>query len=129
MSSVTLQQRASAILDSVSEFETFVDLDYLDEEIPVVPLHRVLRLNAKEWWIIILGLLGAAVSGSIWPVFSIFISEIVALFSNPADEILGETHLWASLFIVLGVCSGVGTFAKVSSYMVLKSSQYNQTRA
>ena len=110
------------MLDSVSEFETFKDLDYLDEKIPVVPLHRVLRLNAKEWWIIILGLLGAAVSGSIWPVFSIFISEVVALFSNRADEILGETHLWASLFIVLGVCSGVEIFAKVSiSYMVLKS--------
>ena len=85
-----------------------------DKEIPVVPLHRVLRLNAKEWWIIILGLLGAAIGGSVWPVFSIFIAEVVALFSLPADEIFGEIHLWASLFIVLGVVSGLGVFAKVS---------------
>ena len=123
MSPVTLKRRASAILDSVSEFETFEDLDYLDEEIPVVPLHRVLRLNAKEWWIIILGLLGAAVGGSICPMFAIFFGEILAVFSLPADEILGEVPLWASLFIVLAVVSGLGIFAKVS--MALKSCQHS----
>ena len=90
-------------------------MDRLDGEIPKVPLHRVLRLNAKEWWIIILGILGATIGGSIWPVFSIFVSEVVALFAVPADEILREIHLWASLFIVLRVVSGLGTFAKVSS--------------
>ena len=90
-----------------------------DKEIPEVPLHRVIRLNAKEWWIIILGLLGAAVGGSIWPIFSIFFGEILMIFALPADQILGEIPLWACLFIVLGLVSGLGVFAKVS--MVLKS--------
>ena len=90
-------------------------MDRLDGKIPKVSLHRVLRLNAKEWWIIIIGILGATIGGSIWPVFSIFVSEVVALFAVPADEILGEIHPWASLFIVLGVVSGLGIFAKVSS--------------
>ena len=98
-----------------------------DKEIPVVPLHRVLRLNAKEWWIIILGLLGAAVGGSICPMFAIFYGEILAVFALPAEEILGEVPLWASLFIVLAVVSGLGIFAKVS--LVLKSLQLVQCRA
>ena len=84
-----------------------------DKDIPVVPLHRVLRLNAKEWWIIILGLIGAAVGGSIWPIFSIFFGEVLIVFERPADQILGEIPLWACLFIVLGVVSGIGVFAKV----------------
>ena len=94
-----------------------------DKEIPVVPLHRILRLNAKEWWIIVLGLLGAAVGGSICPMFAIFFGEILAIFSLPADEVLGEVPLWASLFIVLGVVSGLGIFAKVS--MVLNLCQHS----
>jgi len=84
-----------------------------DKDIPEVPLHRVLRLNAKEWWIIILGLLGAAIGGSIWPIFAIFFGEVLAVFALPADQILNEIPLWACLFIVLGVVSGIGVFAKV----------------
>ena len=98
-----------------------------DKEIPVVPLHRVLRLNAKEWWIIILGLLGAAVGGSICPMFAIFYGEILAVFALPAEEILGEVPLWASLFIVLAVVSGLGIFAKVSN--VLKFRQHSLMQA
>ena len=76
-------------------------------------LFRVIKLNAREWWIILLGILGAAVNGSIWPLFALLFGEILEVFSRPADEVLGAVHLWAGLFIVLGIVSGAGVFLKV----------------
>ena len=119
---VSLHHQTSVLSDSKPDFKrqsSKKKQEEWDKEIPEVPLHRVIRLNAKEWWIIILGLLGAAVGGSIWPIFSIFFGEILMIFALPADQILGEIPLWACLFIVLGLVSGLGIFAKVS--MVLKS--------
>ena len=80
-------------------------------------LYRVIKLNAREWWIILLGILGSAVNGSIWPLFALLFGEILEVFSRPASEVLGAVHLWAGLFIVLGIVSGVGVFLKVCTYI------------
>jgi hypothetical protein len=73
----------------------------------------VIKLNAREWWIIVVGVLGAAVSGSIWPLFALLFGEILEVFARSADEVLGGIHMWAGLFIVLGIVSGAGVFLKV----------------
>ena len=74
-----------------------------------------MKMNAKEWWIIILGLVGAVINGSIWPLFALFFGEILEVFARPVDQIIDGIHLWAGLFIVLGVVSGAGVFLKVMS--------------
>ena len=40
-------------------------------------MFRLLVLNAKEWWLIILGLIGAGVSGSVMPVFAVLFGNIL----------------------------------------------------
>ena len=59
------------------------------------------------------GVLGAGVNGCIWPAFALLFGEILDVFALPPDEILDEIHMWAGLFIVLGVVSGTGVFLKV----------------
>ena len=107
-----------------------------DKDIPEVPLLRVLKarvlvflsthtiivstispiqVNSKEWWVIIIGMLGAAVNGGIWPMFGLLFGEILEVFSRPADEVLDGIHLWGAMFIVLGIVSGLGIFLKVRS--------------
>ena len=73
----------------------------------------MIKYNAPEWWLIILGVIGAGCNGSIFPIFSIFFGEILAVFSLPADQILGDISLWGGLFIVLAVISAVSVFTKV----------------
>ena len=63
-----------------------------------------------------IGILGAAVSGCMWPSFALLFGEILRVFALPPDEILDEIHLWAGLFIVLGVVSGTAVFLKVHVY-------------
>ena len=78
-----------------------------------VSLFRVIKLNSKEWWIILVGLQGALISGSIWPLFALLFGEILEAFARPADEILSALHQWAGLFLVEGVVLGGGIFLKV----------------
>ena len=73
------------------------------------------RLNGREWWLIGLGTLGAIINGSMFPLFALFFGEVLEVFSLPSDEVFGEIHLWAGLFILLGVVSGVAQFSKVKT--------------
>ncbi len=84
-----------------------------DKEIPEVPLMRVIKLNAPEWWIILIGIFGAAINGGFFPVWAILFGEVLTVFSLPADEVLDEIHLYAGLYIVLGFVSGTAYFLKV----------------
>lgn len=59
------------------------------------------------------GILGAALNGFIWPSFAFLFGEILDVFALPPDQILGEIHMWAGLFVVLGVVSGSGILLKV----------------
>ena len=36
-------------------------------------------MNAREWWLIILGLGGAAVNGSVFPLFAIVFGEVLGV--------------------------------------------------
>lgn len=83
-----------------------------DKDIPEVSFLRVIRLNAKEWWLILLGVLGSAVNGSINPLFAVLFREILVVFVDPTT-VLERIHPWAGGFLVMGVVSGIAIFAKV----------------
>ena len=87
-----------------------------DKDIPEVSIFRVIKYNAKEWWLILLGTIGSAVNGSINPLFAVLFGEIFRVFANPIPaEVLNNIHPWAGLFIAFGVVSGVAIFLKVSA--------------
>ena len=86
-----------------------------DKDIPEVSIFRVLRINAKEWWMILLGSIGSAINGSINPLFAVLFGQVFEVFFNPnTDEVLNSVHPWAGLFLVFGVVSGVAIFFKVN---------------
>ena len=81
-----------------------------DKEIPSVSLLRVFALNSKEWWLILLGVVGAILNGAIYPVLCYSVWRRSSLcFAMPASEIVSSIGLWAGLFLVLGVCLWFGS--------------------
>ena len=88
-----------------------------DKETPVVPLTRVIAVNAKEWWMIVLGLFGAAINGCIFPAFALIFGEIVGIFALPPERVQSEMNLYAGLFLVLGFVSATGVFLKVRPHV------------
>ena len=86
-----------------------------DKEIPPVSLGRLLKVNAPEWWLIIVGVLAAMVNGSVFPVYSILFGEVLRVFQMQPNEVLEEITPWAALFLALAVGSAIAIFFKVSS--------------
>ena len=104
--------------DEVKELSLKKKQEEWDKELPSVSLLRLISLNAKEWWLIILGVLGSVVNGSIFPLFAIIFGEILAVFSRPTGaEILDGIGLWAGLYLVLGSVSGIAIFLKVRALL------------
>lgn len=80
-------------------------------------LRRVIAKNAPEWWLIVIGVIAAAINGCLFPAFSLFFGEILEVFTLPPDQVLRNTHLWAALFVALGITSGLSNFIKVSQWV------------
>ena len=85
-----------------------------DKEIPPASFLRLLKVNAPEWWLIIIGVLAAIVNGSVFPVYSILFGEVLRVFQMPPDEVLEGITPWASLFLALATGSAIAIFFKVS---------------
>ena len=84
-----------------------------EEEEMVVPLGRILRLNSKEWWLLVLGVLGSIVSGCVFPLYAILFGELLMVFLMPVESVLSPSLLLLPYFLALGFGSGVGVFLKV----------------
>ena len=75
---------------------------------------------------ILLGVIGAAVSGCIFPSFAIIFGDIFRVFALPPDEVQDGINLYAGLFLVLGFAAAVGIFLKVRHQEPMKlPSSYN----
>ena len=82
--------------------------------IPEASLRRVLSFNSKDWWLIALGVIGAMVVGTSFPVFSVVLAEATTRFTNVrSTEILQEIHPIAAAFLAIGFGLGVANFFKV----------------
>ena len=62
-----------------------------------------------------MGVIGAMIVGTSFPVFSIVFSEAVTKFTDvPPSKILGEIHPIAGAFLAIGFGLGTANFFKVS---------------
>ena len=112
--SVKRQISTTANPDALKKQVSVKDQEAWDKELPEAGFLKVIRLNAKEWWIILIGVLASAIGGAIFPVFGIVLGETLGAFSLPVNEVVSGVSLYAGLFWVLGFVAGLGFFIKVS---------------
>nr|QNH67866.1 ATP-binding cassette transporter subfamily B member 1 X2 [Brachionus rotundiformis] len=76
-----------------------------------VSMFKVFKLNAPEWYFILLGSLASLISGAIQPAFSIVFSKAIAIFSECDEKKQEESIiLYSILFIVFGVVTFLSNF-------------------
>lgn len=84
---------------------------------------RIGKLNRPELWWIIGGFIGAAVSGLVFPTFSVVFSKLLNVFTETDPVILRrESNFWAAMFVVLGIVMFFANFAQY--FMFGLSSEY-----
>ena len=82
---------------------------------------KILVLNRKEWWIILVGSLAAMISGAGFPIFAVLFGGVTKVFINSSRDVFSDIHPWASGFILLGVGMGAAIFVKVHIILLLLS--------
>ncbi|KAM4636208.1 ATP-dependent translocase ABCB1-like isoform 1-T2 [Discoglossus pictus] len=76
------------------------------EELPGIPLNRILALNKPEWFYIVIGVIAAAISGGIYPTFAVIFGKVIGAFQEQDTVKKGErTILLSLMFLALGVIS------------------------
>ncbi|CAN6349641.1 unnamed protein product [Urochloa humidicola] len=74
-----------------------------DEEIEKeVPLSRLASLNKPEIPVLVLGSIASAVSGVIFPIFAILLSNVIKAFYEPPNILRKDAEFWSSMFLVFG---------------------------
>ena len=82
-----------------------------DEKISKPSLLKMLHLNSRDWILIMLGCVGAVISGIVFPMWSIMYRQSTEALKelNPFEK----SHPWAASFIALGIAAGFGNFLRV----------------
>ncbi|XP_070831884.1 bile salt export pump [Chaetodon trifascialis] len=125
-------QRSSVRLRSLSklssEFDASSDIipenvdDDPDEHVEPAPITRILKYNQPEWPYMLLGALGAAVNGSVNPIYSVLFSQILGTFGiRDLEEQRRQINGICVLFCIVAVVSFVCQF--LQGYAFAKSGE------
>ncbi|KAL5226635.1 hypothetical protein ABZP36_014900 [Zizania latifolia] len=88
----------------------------LCDEMPQdVPLSRLASLNKPEIPVLILGSLASVISGVIFPIFAILLSNVIKAFYEPPHQLRKDSQFWSSMFLVFGAVYFLSL--PVSSYL------------
>uniref|UniRef100_A0A8C1WIK2 ATP-binding cassette, sub-family B (MDR/TAP), member 11a n=1 Tax=Cyprinus carpio TaxID=7962 RepID=A0A8C1WIK2_CYPCA len=100
------------------ETEEFDKSKRKDEEvIEPAPVARILKYNCPEWPYMLLGSLGAAINGSVNPIYALLFSEILGTFSiQDLDEQRRQINGICILFVSIGVLSFFSQFLQGYSF-------------
>ncbi|XP_072958940.1 ABC transporter B family member 11-like [Typha angustifolia] len=70
-----------------------------------VSFRRLAYLNKPEIPILVLGSIAAIISGVIFPIFAILLSNVINTFYEPPHKLKKDSKFWSSMFLVFGVVS------------------------
>ncbi|KAJ2964662.1 hypothetical protein NQZ79_g546 [Umbelopsis isabellina] len=89
------------------------------------PIKKVLQLMRPEWPIMLAGICGAAVAGTVFPLYALIFSKVIMILTLNADDPsaiapgpVQGANLYAFLFVVLGIASLFSFFLQVASFEV-----------
>ncbi|XP_072396487.1 ATP-dependent translocase ABCB1-like [Diabrotica undecimpunctata] len=82
-------------------------------------LLKVLKLNASEWFYILIGCLSSLITGASLPIYGLVFGGIMGIFANDDDgEVRSESNMYCLYFLILGVVTGIAMFWQTISFSV-----------
>ncbi|KAK7245615.1 hypothetical protein RIF29_40462 [Crotalaria pallida] len=67
-----------------------------------VPIKRLAYLNSPEVPFLLLGSIGAAVQGVVFPTFGILLASAITMYYKPQEQLMKDSSFWSLLFVCLG---------------------------
>lgn len=83
-------------------------------------LSRLMGESKPECGWVILGVIGAAFQGSVFPLFSIAFTEMVTLFYEPNIETMRDSGaFWGVMFVILAILAALAGVSMIGSFGVV----------
>uniref|UniRef100_A0A146L3B6 Multidrug resistance protein 1 n=2 Tax=Lygus hesperus TaxID=30085 RepID=A0A146L3B6_LYGHE len=76
---------------------------------------RILKINLPEWRYLTLGFVNCGIEGVITPVFAFLYAQVFTTFQLSNDELMKVVPIWTSVFVGLGVVSGINMAFRIMS--------------
>lgn len=76
-------------------------------------IYKALSFNKDEWWIVVIGVIAAAISGLAFPALAVLFGEGFVVLTISYTQQLKYALPWALSFIALGIVVGIAFFVKV----------------
>ncbi|XP_027146571.1 bile salt export pump [Larimichthys crocea] len=113
--SIRLRSQSKLSTDSLSDgLKITSDNNCKDEPgeyVETAPVARILKYNQPEWPYMLMGSLGAAVNGSVNPIYAVLFSQILGTFSIPdSNEQREQINGICVLFCIVAVASFFSQF-------------------
>ncbi|XP_053452714.1 bile salt export pump isoform X2 [Nycticebus coucang] len=94
----------------------------VEGEVEPAPVRRILKVNAPEWPYMLVGGVGAAVNGTVTPLYAFLFSQILGTFSLPdKEEQRSQINGVCLLFVAMGCVSLLTQF--LQGYAFAKSGE------
>lgn len=71
-------------------------------------IRAILRLQRPEYGFLALGLIGSCIIGVIFPLYAVFFSQIIQVFTETGEQLRSGADFWAGMFVVLGAAVYIG---------------------
>ncbi|CEP15949.1 hypothetical protein [Parasitella parasitica] len=76
------------------------------------PFKKVLMQMRPEWKLLATGVVGAALAGTVYPIYALLLSKVITLLSIPGQDVspgpMEGANLYAFLYFMLGVAAFIG---------------------
>ncbi|XP_038049407.1 ATP-dependent translocase ABCB1-like isoform X2 [Patiria miniata] len=87
-----------------------------EEKLKDFSLGRIMKLNAPEWFYIVIGSIAAGINGAVQPAFAVIFSRVLKVYSydkvTEVDLINSQTTLFCLLFAGIGVITMVASLVQ-----------------
>uniref|UniRef100_A0A8C7N2L8 ATP-binding cassette, sub-family B (MDR/TAP), member 11a n=1 Tax=Oncorhynchus kisutch TaxID=8019 RepID=A0A8C7N2L8_ONCKI len=106
-------QTNSSLINECSSYSIFPQQskEEAEERVEPAPVARILKYNKSEWPYMLLGSIGAAINGSVNPIYAILFSQILGTFSiRDLDEQRAQINGICILFCAVAVTSFFSLF-------------------
>lgn len=86
------------------------------------PVWKVLNHMRPEWKYLVMGVIGSALSGCVFPFYAFSFSHVISILSVPGQDIqsgpLSGTNLYAFLFVIIGIGAFLGACIQFTAFEI-----------
>lgn len=76
-----------------------------------ISFYRLMKLNAPEWKLILIGCIAACLHGATFPIWAVLFGEFYGVLASLDDDyVQRQSNLFSYYFVAVGVVSGLGIF-------------------